>query len=90
MRSERSIDYKDCQEKCEKDNLCQKWSYVTTNLSWKCELKISDGLIPRHRCAGCLSGFQNTDMKKCGVDGKIYIMEVFNLCTICMFVFITL
>ena len=71
MRSERSIDYKDCKEKCEKDNICQKWSYVTTKLSWKCELKISDGLIPRHRCAGCLSGFQNTDMKKCGVDGKI-------------------
>ena len=74
IRMENSIDYKDCQNKCKKEKLCQKWTHLTNELSWKCELKTSNETVPRHRCDGCVTGFQNSNMKQCGIDGNKYLV----------------
>ena len=67
-----------CKKKCAAWEKCKKWTFLQSELSGKCYLKKTSHSIPRDFCEGCKTGFRNSVMQKCGLNGKISIVITMN------------
>ena len=69
--SHSTLDHINCKKRCDEWEKCKKWTFLQSEFSGKCYLKKKSHSIPRDFCEGCKTGFRNSVMQKCGLNGKI-------------------
>ena len=75
ISTEKSSNSEECLLKCMALNDCKKWTYYTDELCEKCHLKKSNVAFNKEKCEGCITGFRNSSLQKCGIDGKINLIS---------------
>ena len=61
-----------CKKRCDACEECKKWTFLKSESSGKCYLKKKSHSIPRDFCEGCKTGFRDSVMQKCGLNGKVH------------------
>ena len=65
----KSSSAEECLRICDATKNCKKFTYYTDASCDKCHLKKLNLAFHKEKCEGCTTGFGNSSLQQCGIEG---------------------